>query len=206
MYLQCPSKKSRTATILFYAVCLLYVLSTITFAGDLVACIIEVSEYSSTCKNIIFLSVVQLNIQSDFMLRLLLLIQITLSGCCDFIAQCIIVCINHCHHPFNSRRSSKIYRCWIVWGQNIGVVIIPSFLAIAFLGQSINLHAMGGLNLLPLATWLATDGAPILVHGQYFYATWMFQMTLTSFGLSMTVHALVTCLIVFRILKVFLGN
>ena len=124
MYLQCPSKKSRTATILFYAVCLLYVLSTITFAGDLVACIIEVSEYSSICENIIFLSVVQLNIQSDFMLRLLLLIQITLSGCCDFIAQCIIVCINHCHHPLNSRRSSKIYRCWIVWGQNIGVVII----------------------------------------------------------------------------------
>ena len=41
---------------------------------------------------------------------------------------------------FYSPKSSKIYRCWIVWGQDIRVVIIPSFLAIAYLGQSFYLH------------------------------------------------------------------
>ena len=43
MYLQCPSKKSRTAIILFYPVCLLYILSTATFAGDLAALIFYAS-------------------------------------------------------------------------------------------------------------------------------------------------------------------
>ena len=54
MYLQCPSKKSRTATILFYSLWLLYVLSTVTFAADLVTCISEVSCNSNICENIIF--------------------------------------------------------------------------------------------------------------------------------------------------------
>ena len=45
------------------------------------------------------------------------------------------------YHPLvYSHKSLKIYRCWIVWGQNIRVVIIPSFLAVAYLGQSIYLH------------------------------------------------------------------
>ena len=43
MYLQCPSKKSGTALILFFALCLLYVLSAATFASDLVALILFVS-------------------------------------------------------------------------------------------------------------------------------------------------------------------
>ena len=65
-------------------------------------------------------------------------VQNTASGCCDFLAQCILVCINHCtYHLFNLPKFSKIYRCWIIWGQNIRVVIIPSFLAVAYLGQSI---------------------------------------------------------------------
>ena len=65
-------------------------------------------------------------------------LQEVLSGCCDFLAQCILVRINHCtYHPFYSPKSSKIYRCWIVWGRNIRVVIIPSFLAVAYLGRSI---------------------------------------------------------------------
>ena len=63
------------------------------------------------------------------------------SGCCDFISQCVIVRTNHLYISsiFNySPKPSKIYRCWIVWGQNIRVVIIPSFMAIACLGQSIH--------------------------------------------------------------------
>ena len=46
LYLQCPSKKFTTTIILFYAVCLLYVLSTVSFIGDLVGYIIEVSNKS----------------------------------------------------------------------------------------------------------------------------------------------------------------
>ena len=70
------------------------------------------------------------------MLFHIFIVQAIATGCCDFIAQCIIVRIDHCtHHPFYSLKSSKIYRCWILWGQNIRVVIIPSFLAIAYLGQ-----------------------------------------------------------------------
>ena len=61
-------------------------------------------------------------------------VQFTVNACCDFTSQCIIVRINH---SFYSPKSSKIYRCWIVWGQNIRVVIIPSFLAITALGQTI---------------------------------------------------------------------
>ena len=89
----------------------------------------------------------QLDLQigsESLMLFRLSIVQITANGCCDFLGQCILVCINHCtcqcHDLFYSPKSSKIYRCWIVWGQNIRVVIIPSFLAIAFLGRSSYLH------------------------------------------------------------------
>ena len=32
-------------------------------------------------------------------------------------------------------QASKIYRCWVIWGCNIRVIIIPSILAFGFLGQ-----------------------------------------------------------------------
>ena len=54
MYLQCPPNKTRTATILFYALCVLYVLSIAAIVGDLVTCVLQVST-NSICKNIIFL-------------------------------------------------------------------------------------------------------------------------------------------------------
>ena len=109
----------------------------------------EVSN-NSICKNIIFLSVVQTRIRtlsiqgqidSEATLSHLGTVQNTVIGCCDILAQCIMVRINHCtYHPFYSPKSSKIYRCWIVWGKDIRVVIIPSFLVIVFIGQSIYLH------------------------------------------------------------------
>ena len=33
------------------------------------------------------------------------------------------------------KKKKKIYRCWIVWGHNIRVVILPIFLVFAFLGS-----------------------------------------------------------------------
>ena len=48
-----------------------------------------------------FLSVVQSRI-SVLALFVLQIIQSTVSGCCDFLAQCVLVRINHCtYHPFN---------------------------------------------------------------------------------------------------------
>ena len=53
IYLQCPSKRSGTAIILFYAICLLYVLSTATLVSDLIYLILYVSN-NSICKNAFF--------------------------------------------------------------------------------------------------------------------------------------------------------
>ena len=76
------------------------------------------------------------------MLSRITIVQIIATGLCDFIAQCILVRIIHyTYHPFYSPKSSKIYRCWIVWGKNIRFVIIPSFLAIAYIGQPLNLSS-----------------------------------------------------------------
>ena len=53
--LLCPSKKSRTTIIHFYAVCLLYILSTASFVSDLVGLIFQVSN-NSICKISFFIS------------------------------------------------------------------------------------------------------------------------------------------------------
>ena len=89
-----------------------------------------------------------------------------------------------------------------MWGQDIRVVIIPSFLAIAYLGQSIYLHLIileADLNLLLLVTWLVENGASSNQQSQ-----WGIPLTLTSLAASMAVNSLVTGLIVFKILRVFL--
>ena len=73
------------------------------------------------------------------------IVEQTVFGCSDFTSQCIIVRISHSsriYHPFYSPKSSKIYRCWIVWGKKFHIVIIPAFLAITLLGQSIYLHVI----------------------------------------------------------------
>ena len=99
----------------------------------------------------------------------------------------------------------KIYRCWIVWGYNIHVVIVPSFLAFAFLGSLIYLHILTNFNILwYLAIWIAAGSAPLsIVQGQVYAAEWTKPLAIAGIALSMTVNALVTGLIVFRIFKVF---
>ena len=153
IYFQCPSNKTRTANIIFYIICLLYVLCAATVVSDLLDIILRVSN-RFIIKNIILSSVVQSIINSlsprlqiDFQPILIRIadVQLTVNACCDFTSQCIIVRINHStrcciYHLFYLPKSSKIYRCWIVWGQSICMVIIPSFLAITALGQTINLH------------------------------------------------------------------
>ena len=85
---------------------------------------------------------VQLQVDLQSMIFRVSIVATTVNGCCDFIAQCTLVRINHfTYHPFYSPKSSKIYRCWIVWGKNIRVVIVPTFLAITYIGQSIYPHS-----------------------------------------------------------------
>jgi len=93
----------------------------------------------------------------------------TIFGCCDFIAECIL-----------------IHRCWIVYGQNIRVIIIPSILAFAY-----------------LVTWMASNGSYFIVQNGIYETFWGEKLAFTSLITSMTVNALVTGLIVFKIFKVF---
>jgi hypothetical protein len=60
------------------------------------------------------------------------------------------------------------------------------------------------LNLLPLATWLTTAGATIFVDGQISQLSWANVIVQISFATTIAVNTLVTALIAFRILKVFL--
>lgn len=99
------------------------------------------------------------------------IIQAILFGGYDFVAQCIL-----------------IYRCWIVWGCNTHVVIIPSIFAIGF-----------------LATWIAgmSTVPEFIVEGRFVVSGLSNTLVITSLAISMIVNALVMCLIVFRIFKVF---
>ena len=101
-----------------------------------------------------------------------------------------------------------------MWQENIYVVIIPSFLTIAFIGQSIYLHLMNRFQFIPpllLATWMASGGSEeimpdygdIYAHGFSLGTSWGNTMTLTALAATMTVNTLVTGLIVFKILKWF---
>ena len=98
----------------------------------------------------------------------------------------------------------KIYRCWIVWGYKIRVVIVPSFLAFAFLRTLIYLHSPTDFNLWFLAIWIAASSAPVFfVDGGFYTTDWSNTLVVVCLSLSMAVNTLVTGLIVFRIFKVF---
>ena len=99
----------------------------------------------------------QLQFNSRPMLFRIFMIQNTTEGFCDFLCQCILVCINqYTCHPFYWPKSSKIYRCWILCSQNIRVVIIPSFLAIGYLGQSSYPHLISWFQFIT-SSYLASD-------------------------------------------------
>ena len=83
-------------------------------------------------------------------------------------------------------------------------MIVPSFLAFAFLRTLIYLYSLTDLNLLFLAIWIASGAGPVsVVQGQFYTADWSYDLAAAGLALSMTVNALVTGLIVFRVFKVF---
>ena len=113
IYVQCSSKDSKTAMIIFYVLCLLYVLSTATVVLDFVytadQLVIPVSINNSICiKTIFFLSVMQFGTFQIEILNRIAVGRPIVNGCCDFIAQCILVRLNHCtYHPFYSPSKSS---------------------------------------------------------------------------------------------------
>ena len=90
-----------------------------------------------------------------------------------------------------------------MYSQNFRVIIIPSVLAFAYLGPSFYLDSLADLDLLPLVMWQASAGAAFIVQNEVDETVWGDRLALTSFITSMTVNALVTGLIVFKIFKVF---
>ena len=98
----------------------------------------------------------------------------------------------------------EIYRCWIVWGYSFRVVIVPSFLTFAFLGPLIYFHLLSDFDLWFLAIWIASGTGPLfIVQGQIHVTEWIDTVEAAGLALSITVNALVTGLIVFRVFKVF---
>jgi len=100
VYLQLEYNRSQKDThkannILFYALCMLYAFSMATIILDIVP---------------------RSAVANPNILRPIGILRVTSFGCCDFLAQSIL-----------------IYRCWIVWSRDINVVIIPSFLTFAYI-------------------------------------------------------------------------
>ena len=86
-------------------------------------------------------------------------------------------------------------------------MIIPLFLATAYIGQSIYLHSISQFqNLSPLATWPTADGAKTIEKDQINELICGYTMALTALVASVAVNALMTGFILFKskILKVFL--
>ncbi|KAF8815850.1 hypothetical protein BYT27DRAFT_7191864 [Phlegmacium glaucopus] len=156
IYLQGTLKRStdRRNNILFYALCALYVLSAVTVMVDI--------------ASFIYVVIVQTFGNLTKVLRVAF-VQGAVLGCCDFIAQSIL-----------------IYRCWIVWGCNIRVVILPSILAVAY-----------------FVIWLVGESSLSIVSGQFVEPVWSYRVALAALAMSMTVNALVTFLIVFKIFRVY---
>jgi hypothetical protein len=90
-----------------------------------------------------------------------------------------------------------------VWKCNIRVVIIPSILALAYLGLSNYLNLLPNLDLLSLGIWLTGIGATYIEDRYDQAALWGIIAVSMSIAFSMAVNALVTGLIVYKIFKAF---
>ena len=193
--------------IIFYALCVLYVLSVVVMALDIANFVIAVTTIVSSPTSTFF----QLRANQ-------LCSPLTSIWCTAFLslfspqyllAATLLPNLSLYAQPDNAYPSnlfilsSKIHRCWIVWGCNTRVVIIPLLLAFAFLGPSIYLDSLVDLNLSLLVMWIASVGSGFIAQGGIYTSAWGNTLILTSLSASMTVNALVTGLIVFRIFRVF---
>ena len=135
----------------------------------------------------------QLQIDSLWLpiLYCLMILQTTTSGCFDFLSHCFLV-----YKPLylSSDLLTKIHRCWIAWGQDIRVVIIPSIsgLAIAYLSQSSYRHLINLFQLIA-SSYLAIARCrnnPCIK--SIMIVDWAFSLLITSLVASTPVNVLVT--------------
>ena len=85
-------------------------------------------------------------------------------------------------------------------------MIIPSILTFVYLGPSIiYLDSLADLDLFLLVVWMASLGAAVPAPSGILEFDWGNTLGITSFSVSMTVNALATGLIVFKIFTVFRG-
>jgi hypothetical protein len=105
MYLKCQLDKSRKPTIVFYALCLLYIFSTFTgVVCDLVVITLQLQVSNILSVKLLFFKLVMqygengptIIFAGHQILLRLAIVQTVASGFCDFIAQCIMVRITHC--------------------------------------------------------------------------------------------------------------
>jgi hypothetical protein len=120
LYFQCPLRESKTAIIVFYVLCLLYTLSMATVTMDLLVFVLSVSNNSIRKIIIIQMRIVAHALSSQYQNdSQSIIVQIIVTGSCDFIAQCILVRINHrayshlFYSPKSSQRSSVVGSCGV---------------------------------------------------------------------------------------------
>ena len=151
IYMQCHASKkldTKKRNIFLYALCILYMLSTATIALDVTRHVISVS---TTCIHHNIFSpyaIIWVGLPSDHtsssrsppllcVADNIWLMRFLFSGN-PSMHEVITISIIY----VDSSQFSKIYRCWVIWGRKIRLIIIPSILAFVFLGQSIVYHAL----------------------------------------------------------------
>ena len=132
------------------------------------------------------------------------IIDVTVVAFCDFIAQSILVRPTGNTYHYYSSNSSKDISLLDCVGLQYSCCDRSIILSIRIL-RSINyLHSLTDFNLWFLAIWIVGGTAPLsIVQGQINVPKWSGILAIAGLALSMTVNALVTGLIVFRIFKVF---
>ena len=170
IYLQCPKKESRSAMFIFYVLCLLYFLSTATVVGDLLGAILAIhvavsnNSIRSLKNTFFFISYAGCTITSAWSWHAENVFSpFVCQGRSNWLLwshRPIYLGTHKHYHPFYPPKSPKIYRCWIMWGKNIYIVIIPSFLAITYIGQSISLHLINRFRFIPSTSFLGSCRSP----------------------------------------------
>ena len=146
----------------------------------------------------------QLVLQNVKILYHLSIILTTLFALCDVIAQSILVCptSNAYHYSSNCSKDISLLDCLGLQNSCCDRSVILSICILRYINH---LHSLTDFtNLWILAIWIAAGAPPLsIVQGQDYSPLWSVNLTIAGLTLSMTVNALVTGLITFKIFKVF---
>ena len=202
MYLQHRSgsqqNTDRANNILFYALWVLYALSVATSIIDILGFfwIDPVSMDNHHC-----LTLCELVVQNNEMEYHLAIIQATIFALCEVIAQFILVrTTGNTYHLSNFSKDISLLDYLGLQHSCCDHSIIISIRILTY----INLHSpTHDFNLWFLAIWIMGGTAPLSAVQAQYYSPRSNTLAIAGLPLSMTVNALVTGLIVFKIFKVF---